>query len=50
MVAAKLANMPAHRPPKNKWANLPTSEKKENEVSNADAASLLNVSERSVKL
>jgi N6-adenosine-specific RNA methylase IME4 len=39
MVAAKLANMPAHRPDKS--ANLPTSQ--------ADAAALLNVSDRSLR-
>lgn len=41
-VAAKLANMPAHRP--NKSANLPTSQ-----VSQSEAAAMLNVSERSVR-
>lgn len=40
MVAAKLANMPAHRPSDNS-ANLQTSQ--------ADAAKLLNVSTRTVK-
>lgn len=40
MVAAKLANMPAHRPVADKSANLPTSQ--------ADAAKLLNVSTRLV--
>lgn len=41
LVAAKLATLPAHRPQKS--ANLPTS------ISQADAASALNVSERSVR-
>jgi N6-adenosine-specific RNA methylase IME4/ParB-like chromosome segregation protein Spo0J len=40
MIAAKLANMPAHRPA-NKSANLPTSQ--------PEAAALLNVSDRSVR-
>lgn len=42
MVAAKLANMPPHRPV-NKSANLQTLA-----VSQSDAAAMLNVSERSV--
>jgi hypothetical protein len=41
MVAAKLANLPPHRPEKS--ANLPTS------ISQPQAASMLNVSERSVR-
>jgi len=41
MVAAKLANMPTHRPAENKSANLPTSA-----VSQPEAAKMLNVSER----
>jgi len=43
MVAAKLANMPAHRP-SDKSANLPTSQ-----VSQAEAADMLGVSRRSVQ-
>lgn len=41
MVAGKFANMPAHRPDASTRANLPTSVE--------EAATLLNVSERSVK-
>jgi len=40
MVAAKLANLPAHRPSENNTANLRTSQN--------EAAKMLNVSERSV--
>lgn len=43
-VAAKLANLPAHRPPSNP-ANLPPS----TPVSQSQAAEMLNVSERSVR-
>jgi ParB family chromosome partitioning protein len=50
-IAARLANMPAHRPVK--YANLPTFLKHSahnlSPVSQSEAASLLNVSERSVK-
>jgi|GEM_PF-6265799 len=45
MIAAKMANMPPHRP-SNKSANLPTSQK---EVSQAEAAQMLNTSERSLR-
>lgn len=44
MVAARLANLPAHRPRKEKSANLPTLS-----VSQPEAAQLLNVSERSLR-
>lgn len=44
MVAAKLAKLPAHRPAADKSANLPTSD-----VSQPAAATMLNVSERSVR-
>ena len=51
MAASKLANMPAHRP--NKPENLPTSlfdePAKPAPVSQADAAKLLNVSDRSLR-
>jgi N6-adenosine-specific RNA methylase IME4 len=41
MVFAKIANLPAHRPAKDKSANLPTST-----ITQPEAAKLLNVSER----
>ena len=50
MVAAKIANLPAHRPTAtDKSANLPTFEAAASAVSQADAAQMLNVSERSVR-
>lgn len=44
MVAAKITNLEPHRPPKNNSANLRTSQ-----VSQPQAATLLNISERSVQ-